>query len=246
MAFCSGCGLQVNDQKVRFCSRCGAPAPQATLTTASHVSPSRVHQPRSTSASPAVPDGLQEGQQGPKAVDNSRAWLLASAPLLSVLLDAALLFGGYAEAAVVSTLIAVSVNVAVSVWDSRYVKSKGYKVSSGLAAFLVPGYLWQRSRVTGQGQALLATWIAVFIVSLAGSSVIGSRFAILDMGSVQINLQAFVDKQSSTTSMVSCPEKAVHAVNSTFICDVSDSTGSAHMQVTVQDSTGAITYQLIG
>jgi hypothetical protein len=195
-----------------------------------------------------VPAAAVTGTPLPAAlhVDNSRAWLLAIAPVLSLCLDAALLFAGFPEAAIVSALIAISVNIALSVWDSRYVKSLGYDVSTGLAVFLVPIYLWQRSRKIGQGQALLAAWIAVFVLALAGSAALSSNFAVMDMRTMESDLQAAVDEQASTMSTVSCPSKSVYAVHSTFLCDATDSSGQAHVQVTIENSDGSYTWRLIG
>jgi len=199
---------------------------------------------------PPPPAGEQTGPSpdpsAPLPVDNSRAWLLSAAPILSLCLDAALLFGGYAEAAVVSTFIALAVNTIISIWDSRYVRSRGFQVSTGLAIFLVPIYLLQRAKRTRQGQALLATWITVFFLSLAGSAALSSRFVTLDLQKVQTVVQAGINQQAQTQSTVTCPDRTLYAVGATFFCDIHASTGDAHVQVKVENSSGYFTYMLVG
>lgn len=112
--------------------------------------------------------------------------------------------------------------------------------------FLVPLYLWQRSRRVGQGQSLLAAWIAVFVISIAGSAALTAKYVTLDMATVEATITSGVHAQANTSSTVHCPAAVVHGVGSTFICDVTDASGSAHVQVKVEKTSGDFTWNLTG
>lgn len=180
----------------------------------------------------------------PAPLDNSRAWLLAVAPLLSLCISAGLLFSGFSHATLLGIAIAIGVNTLIAVWDSRFLKGHGYDVSTTLAVFLVPVYLLRRSRVLGHHQAPLATWIAVFIVAFAGDAILSSRFATIDMSVVEAQIRE--DLELDASANVVCPGKAVHAVKSTFMCEVSDSQARAMVQVKVEDSDGSLTWEVVG
>ena len=102
---------------------------------------------------------------GDTAIDNSRAWLLAFAPLLILCADVAWGVNGFW----VGLFVAVAVNWTISAWDQRYLRSHGVSVND-MSSFFVPGYLYKRSNVLRQRQALLVVWIGTLAVSLAMSA----------------------------------------------------------------------------
>lgn len=174
----------------------------------------------------------------PTALDNSRVWLLAGAPLLLLAIDAAFLYSGYSEGTAVSWIVAVAVNVGICAWDSRYLKSRGHDLSAGLAVVLVPLYLWARSRKLDLSQAPLAAWLAAFVVSITGTLALGAHFVTLNMPMVRSGIEQWAQRQGAPGD-VSCPSRTVYAVHDSFTCSV----GSMQLLVTVENSNGYITWE---
>ena len=182
-------------------------------------------------------------------IDNSRVWLLAVVPLLLVCIDAAFLYSGVAEGSWVGFAIAVIINTAIVIWDSRSLKRQGYDVSAALGFLFVPGYIAQRSNRVKQSQFPLVTWIVAFVIGFGGSVILENHFVNLDMNAVTASLTTWVDKGASVNATVQCPDRSVYAVHSIFLCAIrnnGDSTDTANVQVTVENSDGDITWQALG
>lgn len=239
--FCSSCGSELVPG-AHACAGCGA----AVVTTTAAATGAPAYAMAGAAAPPyATPAAAQAPAAGVGGLDHSRAWLLAVVPLLLFAIDAGFLFAGVVESNQVSWGIALAVNAAVSVWDSRYLKSRGYSVSTALAVLLVPGYLYQRSKALGLSQTPLVGWLVAFVVAVVGGVALASHFVTLDMTTVQTDVQKWVDEQAQTTATVSCPSRAVYAVHDTFLCTASDATGSATVQVRVENSSGDVTWQVL-
>ena len=189
-----------------------------------------------TFAVPATPTGL----------DHSRAWLLAAAPLLLLAVDAAFLYSGYSDGSTVSWVVALAVNWGIAGWDSHYLKSRGYLVPAGFALLLVPSYLWQRSSKLGVSQAPLVVWIAALVVSVAGTLAVESHFVTLNLPSVKAGIVSWAQKNGVPGAVVSCPRRSVYQVHDTFVCDLSDGSSTVHVLVTVENSSGYVTWETVG
>ena len=181
-------------------------------------------------------------------VDNTLGWLLVIAPILIVVIDFALLASGAVEAYSYGFWIAIAFNTALAVTDSRLLNKRGYQVSSVLALFLIPFYLVQRSRATKQSYAMPAAWVALFIVSIAGSALVERTLGVLemDMDFVEASIKSDVDRTFQTSATVTCPPETNYQVGEVFYCDVEDGTGSLQMEVTVENSNGDVTWRSLG
>lgn len=179
-------------------------------------------------------------------IDNSRAWLLAGAPLLLLAVDAGFLYSGYAESTTVAWVVALAVNIALSAWDSHYLRSRGVAVPAMTGAWFIPGYLYQRSKALGIGQAQLVVWIATLAVSIVGTIVLESHFVTLDMSMIKSGIASWAEKSGTGAVNVSCPSRSVYAVHDTFVCTLSDGSSAAQVLVTVVNSNGYVTWEPIG
>jgi hypothetical protein len=196
-----------------------------------------------------VPSGRMSESLERRPVDNSFGWLLTFAPLLILLVDAALLLSGAVEVYGYGFWIAVAVNIVLAVLDSRLLNSRGYDVSTGLAVFLVPVYLVQRARATEQTYAMPAVWAAVFVASVAGSFALERTLGVvqLDMPTVEVAVEDWLDDALGTaTAAVTCPDEDAYQVGEAFYCSVSGASAVTSMQVTVESADGSITWQPAG
>jgi hypothetical protein len=196
---------------------------------------------------PEYVEPVPESERGP--VDNSVGWLLAVAPLLILLIDAALLLGGLVGAYTWGVWIGLAVNVALAATDSKLLQKRGYPVSTGLAVFLVPVYLVQRARTTKQTYAMPAVWVAVFVASLTGSFALERALGVvqLDMPGVEASVEDWLNRMvPGTSASVSCPAEDAYQVGASFYCSVGEIPGITQMAVTVQDVDGSITWQAVG
>jgi hypothetical protein len=196
---------------------------------------------------PEYVESVPESERGP--VDNSVGWLLAVAPLLILLVEAALLLGGFVEAYSWGFLVAVAVNVALAVIDTRLLRHRGYDLSTGLAVFLVPVYLIVRARRTRQTYAMPAVWVAVFVASIAGSFALQRTMGVvqLDMPQVEASIGEWIDGVvPGVSAAVGCPPEDTYQVGESFYCVVNNAPGVSTLQVTVESADGSITWQAVG
>ncbi|HFH3921545.1 DUF4339 domain-containing protein [Pseudomonas aeruginosa] len=108
-------------------------------------------------------------------VNNKIVWLLAFAPIIGYLLESfvAGLFGaneaqwGRAMSENRYWYVTLALNIALSVLDSKRLKQAGYDVSRFKGwVFVVPVYLYQRSKLLNQNLAYFITWIVCFFISI--------------------------------------------------------------------------------
>lgn len=196
---------------------------------------------------PEYVEPVPESECGP--VDNSLGWLLTAAPLLILLIDAALLLAGLVEAYAWGLWIGVVVNVALAAADSRLLQKRGYPVSTGLAVLLVPVYLIQRARTTRQTYAMPAVWVAVFVASITGSFALERALGVvqLDIPTVEAAMQDWIDTaMPGVTSAVGCPPEDTYQVGESFYCVVNNAPGVNTMVVTLEAADGSISWRLAG
>ena len=224
---CSACGA-IAQPGARFCSGCGAPAPTA----ASVPTSGEEYAPQAT-AEPSA------------SVDNSRAWLLALAPVLTLAIDLALLSSGL-DATSFSLIAAAAVSIAVLVWDSRYLRNHGHDVGIGAGIILYPIYLFRRAKALRQAQTLTVVWMAAFLASIGGGAALANHYVTLDMDYVESSIADWVDSQAATSAFVTCPDRSTYPVGGSFVCTAGDFSGSISLRVTVENSDGDITWQALG
>jgi hypothetical protein len=179
-------------------------------------------------------------------IDSSRAWLLAAVPVLQIAVEAGLLYSGNASAVGIGVFAAIALNTIVAIWDSRYLRSRGYRVSMVLGLLLMPVYLYRRAKTTQTTQGPFVAWLAALIVAVAGGAALESQFVTMDMNRVEQAITTDIDQKLSTSATVTCPSKEVYRVGSTFTCTAADGTGSALVEVHIENNDADITWRVIG
>lgn len=115
-------------------------------------------------------------------ISNKVVWILAFAPLLGLILEG-LVAGAlspneyYAEQAMASSkywYISLILNIGLCLLEESRLKKAGVDTSSfGKLVFIVPVYLWNRSKALNQSPAYFWTWIALFVFAMLSTAVIG-------------------------------------------------------------------------
>lgn len=267
--FCSSCGAS-REATARFCPSCGAALASAPMHAPSQSqgppvmrapisgSPPTAPTPSAGSTDTMPPYTPPVGQwpstSGPgvgapaphRAVDNTLAWTLAFAPLIFVLLDGILLAAGIGEAfAAVSVVVAVLFNIILSWADARRVRAAGFDVSAALAVFLVPVYLFRRANRTGQKLAIPVVWCLCFVASFASAGLVGNVVGVaIDVPAVEAEISGELRDAVGVTVGVDCPSNVSPRPGSSFQCIVSGDGEKAIVDVTVQNTTGDIVWQV--
>jgi len=84
----------------------------------------------------------------------------------------------------------------------------------------------------------------VLVAALTGCSVFQSE---IDLPLVETSIENWARDFAVGPVFVDCGDRTVPAeANYTFICDISDSTGSASVRVTVLNDNGDVEWELIG
>lgn len=258
--FCSACGTQ-QPPAVRFCSSCGAPhagTPSQHAQLIPEPAVASAGAPGSGATRPVAAPFLGYGSpSGPAGgdhsaawvaagsaagpVDNTLAWTLAFAPLLFVLLDGILLAAGMGAAfAVVSLVVAVGINSLLGWADARRMRAAGYDVSTALAIFLVPVYLFRRASRTGQKLAIPVVWCICFVASFAGAGLIGNTVGVaMDVAAVEAEILRGIEDQAGVSGVtVDCPDSVSPRPGSSFQCIAEADGESVMVEVTVQNAAG--------
>ena len=96
---------------------------------------------------------------------NKWVWILAFAPLIGLLAES--LVAGAIEKPIENFwFITIAINVAISYIDEKKLEKAGVDVSGfGNLAFLVPVYIYLRSKKMKDEPFYFITWIATFIIS---------------------------------------------------------------------------------
>lgn len=182
----------------------------------------------------------------PVAVDNSFAWALALAPLLIVLIDGVLASMGAGSVSTFGLLVALGVNVGLSVADTRRVRAAGHDLPVALAALLVPVYLFLRQGRLRQSYVIPIVWCVSFLVSLGGAGLIANTIGVqMDTGVVEREIQTGVQQQVGQTVTVQCPSSVAVRTGASFQCVVTATDGSrSFATVTVQNSQGEFVWRI--
>ena len=99
------------------------------------------------------------------AVPNGLVWVLAFAPLIGQFLAG--LFAGVAQSSIDAFWwVTLALNVALSLMDERKLKAAGHDTKRMGGAWLVPVYLYKRSRVLKHNLAYFIVWVLCFIAIL--------------------------------------------------------------------------------
>ena len=106
-----------------------------------------------------------------ESINGAFAWSLAVAPLLYALIERAI-FDNFNltenRKFLLLMILFTLANYILSYFDAKMIKRTGNSPPSlGWGTFLVPAYLWLRSRKLRTDQYPLVVWIVLFIVSLA-------------------------------------------------------------------------------
>jgi len=125
-------------------------------------------------SSPSTPPPLPGSR-----VPNDVIWVLAVAPLLGLVLESLVAgalapSGSLAEEAVLVAIasgtywyFSLALNVGLSLLDDWRLKRAGVDTATfGKVAFLVPVYLWKRSKALGQRPVYFWIWLATFVFAL--------------------------------------------------------------------------------
>lgn len=110
-------------------------------------------------------------------INNTIVWVLAFAPLIGYFLEwifAGIIHGSNeyaAEAAMENSkywFITVALNIAISIFDEKTLTKAGHNTEKFKGwVWLVPVYLYQRSKLTKQNLAYFIVWIVCFLLILS-------------------------------------------------------------------------------
>jgi hypothetical protein len=108
-------------------------------------------------------------------VNNSIVWVLAFAPLIGRLIEVSIAHASYDPASgrsvadIVGNLwfITIILNIALSYFDENRLRHAGHNTSKFRGwTWLVPVYLYQRSKSVRQSKAYFIVWLVAFYLSL--------------------------------------------------------------------------------
>jgi len=108
-------------------------------------------------------------------INDSIVWILAFAPLIGMFLEYLIAYNMYEEDLEIDLAMAdtefwyvtLLLNILLAIWDEKKLKNAGIKISGLWAAFIVPFYLFKRSKVLGHNYSYLIVWIISFFITLA-------------------------------------------------------------------------------
>ncbi|MCJ0765364.1 DUF4339 domain-containing protein [Variovorax terrae] len=111
-------------------------------------------------------------------IDNTVVWVLAFAPLIGAVLEyvvAGIVHRGnqYAAQSAMDSnkywFVTVGLNIALAYFDEKRLVAAGHNTDKFKGwTWLVPVYLYQRSKATKQNLAYFIVWIACFVLMLLG------------------------------------------------------------------------------
>ena len=96
-----------------------------------------------------------------EAVNNTFVWILAFAPLIGVLLESFVSdVSGIPQESL--WFITLAVNIIFGIMDEKKLKAAGHDTSKMGSAWLVPVYLFKRSKLLGHNYAYFIVWCVAF------------------------------------------------------------------------------------
>jgi Protein of unknown function (DUF2510)/Domain of unknown function (DUF4333) len=196
-------------------------------------------------AAPALVTDVRSEAASRRSIDSSRAWLLAGIPLLTVLVELALLLLDSANALTFGIVASAVATIAAGAWDSGYLKSRGVDVSIFGVMYLVPVYLHQRSRRLGDGQWLLLAWIVSVCIAVVGGALLSLLFVVLNVPAVESAIATDILAKTSQQANVACPSRQVYAVGANFSCTAVSGAATLRVEVHVEDRDGDVSWRYI-
>ena len=139
------------------------------------------------------------------AVNNTYVWILAFAPFLGMILEVIVAISLPFPAKNI-WIVTVALNLILSYLDEQKLKHAGYDISKLGSFFIVPLYLYNRTKLLKQNYGYFITWCIVFLLLLFPSSpLIGVMSPIthdISMGRETQIIETTLLGQTSTTSFV--------------------------------------------
>lgn len=177
----------------------------------------------------------------PAKPDPTFAWTLAFAPLLIAFVP--LVIPNLSDYD--GVMAAIALNVVLWLFDRNRLAKAGININSAWV-LLVPGYLIVRTIRAHSTPAIPVVWFVTFFASFAVPVLIPAAAGPVTMDSIKLEhqLSRSIRQQTGTPATVTCLSNPRVPVNGTFTCTARDSTGSAHVIVTVTDSDGRYRWQL--
>ena len=213
--FCPSCGAKTATGN-RFCAGCGKEV--LTLEDKAQLT--------------EMENGL-ESVPNPTKPSNAYAWLMVFSPLVYWIIELAM---GVNANALVTFVVPFALNTWFVLADAKLLEASGYKVNRLLGFILVPIYLFIRSKSLKQPQLLFIIWLLVF-----GATIVGSSAGLQSMDTSPI--EASISEKLNGAD-VTCPEQFLSIPGTSFTCLAEDETGSAIVEVKVQDAAGHVIWQV--
>jgi hypothetical protein len=133
-----------------FCSKCGTEVPENVKF---------CQQCGNTLQSDQIPIQASGAANTLATVDNTLVWILAFVPAIT-----ALLLGG----GIISAIIAITINIALCYADEKKLRKLGYNNISFGAVWLVPVYLYKRTKYFNHSKGYFIVWCVMFGLDLIG------------------------------------------------------------------------------
>lgn len=158
---CVKCGATNLPEMSAFCTYCGA-------STAPAVVPGHVNAPANS-----LHDFLAKAQGQGLRVDDRLVWVLAFMPLLGEIIEslvAGMIYGNSFQATLAVRSghfwwVTLAVNIALCWRDEKNLRAAGVDTGSfGKMIWLIPVYLYQRSKALGHTLAYFITWCVCFAI----------------------------------------------------------------------------------
>ena len=148
------------------------------------------------------------------------------------------------------TVLYVGITVLLIRGDRKQLKNNGTPVGRLGRFFFVPGYLFLRAKLTKQSQVGLIGWLAAVLLSVSiailGTLVFGQ---VVNSSYVETGIKDWLLKNQLADKAgltVVCPDQILTRTGSVFNCEASSPTlGALTYQVTVSNSQGDVTWQLV-
>jgi hypothetical protein len=176
-------------------------------------------------------------------------WALSSMPVilgiaaiaLSSVIESNLVLGTY-------WIFSFLINIALVTADSNELKRVGLESSVLLGILLLPVYLYRRAKLLGAPQVGIIIWLLAFTLSFIIQS-----FSQSNIGSMQstegtessITTWLLENEYMAADVVVECPDTVLSKPGATFLCTATSSIEELLFQVTIENVSGDVTWQLV-
>jgi hypothetical protein len=146
-------------------------------------------------------------------------------------------------------VVAIGLNIALVIADSNELKKHEIQSSIPLGIIFIPAYLYKRAKLVSAPQIGLIIWVASFILSFLidtiGASNIGSQQS-TDGVEASISTWLVENQFSDSDVSVVCPDTVLSKPQATFLCTANSAFGDINLQVTIENTDGDVTWQVVG